>query len=254
MTKTKQSGNPKFYFLFGGPHYDYYRFRVKSEQTMLRSQESGPGPQQGPPQFTAPMGSSVPPGHFAPPPPHLMPPSVTSAPYSPKPQPPNFLKESPLPGSNQFSAAQHPLAPTPFSAANPNSFNRWPQPFAPPPNNSILPADRNDDVAAEIAKLQDQVKESEANLAAQHKTLLEDDKRRRIEEEVISKQLDDELKRMCEDFNINLNEFDKVLQPIIETCRKESIAVGIRDLRLMSAHHVHLSEWKSLDLQQLLYG
>lgn len=33
MTKNKQTGNPKFDFLFGGEYYHYYKFKVNSEQT-----------------------------------------------------------------------------------------------------------------------------------------------------------------------------------------------------------------------------
>ena len=31
MTKEKQKGNPKFAFLFGGEHYNYYRWKVSFE-------------------------------------------------------------------------------------------------------------------------------------------------------------------------------------------------------------------------------
>lgn len=78
---------------------------------------------------------------------------------------------------------------------------------------------------AQIAKARKEIAESEANLDAQHKVLMEDEKQTRIEE-MITKAQSDELKRMCEDYSINLNEFDKILQPIIDTCRKESIAVS----------------------------
>lgn len=36
MTKMKQKDNPNFGFLFGGPHYNYYQYRVTSEQAVLR--------------------------------------------------------------------------------------------------------------------------------------------------------------------------------------------------------------------------
>lgn len=32
MTMDKQQNNPKFYFLFGGPHNAYYKWKVSSEQ------------------------------------------------------------------------------------------------------------------------------------------------------------------------------------------------------------------------------
>jgi calcium homeostasis ER protein len=36
MTKTKQKGNPKFSFLFGGEYYHYYTYKVNAEQAILR--------------------------------------------------------------------------------------------------------------------------------------------------------------------------------------------------------------------------
>jgi len=32
MTKTKQKDNSKFEFLFGGRHFDYYMYKVTTEQ------------------------------------------------------------------------------------------------------------------------------------------------------------------------------------------------------------------------------
>lgn len=32
MTKTKQKGNPKFQFLYGGEYFNYYQYKVTTEQ------------------------------------------------------------------------------------------------------------------------------------------------------------------------------------------------------------------------------
>ena len=32
MTKEKQKNNPKFSFLFGGQHYNYYQYKLSTEQ------------------------------------------------------------------------------------------------------------------------------------------------------------------------------------------------------------------------------
>lgn len=39
MTKSKQKSNPKFQFLFGGDYYNYYMYRVGSEQALLKQQQ-----------------------------------------------------------------------------------------------------------------------------------------------------------------------------------------------------------------------
>lgn len=32
MTKSKQENNPKFAFLYGGEHFNYYQYKVAAEQ------------------------------------------------------------------------------------------------------------------------------------------------------------------------------------------------------------------------------
>lgn len=42
ITKAKQQGNPKFGFLYGGDYYQYYQWRVSSEQTSKQSHQRAP--------------------------------------------------------------------------------------------------------------------------------------------------------------------------------------------------------------------
>ena len=47
MTKSKQENNPKFGFLWGGPYFNYYTYKVTTEQTVMRhkqNQGGGGGP------------------------------------------------------------------------------------------------------------------------------------------------------------------------------------------------------------------
>ncbi len=39
MTKDKQEDNPRFYFLFGGEFFNYYKFRVSQEQALIRNNQ-----------------------------------------------------------------------------------------------------------------------------------------------------------------------------------------------------------------------
>lgn len=39
MTKNKQKDNPKFSFLFGGEHFNYYQYKVTTEQAILKQQQ-----------------------------------------------------------------------------------------------------------------------------------------------------------------------------------------------------------------------
>ena len=38
MTKNKQKDNPKFQFLFGGEYYNYYNYKVSTEQAIIKHQ------------------------------------------------------------------------------------------------------------------------------------------------------------------------------------------------------------------------
>lgn len=220
----------------------------------------GPPPNHmGGPQFNEP------PPHFAPPPPphhhqhqmhpHQQPPPPNFPPSTMGPpshlMPPQmFQSQTPPMHSNMPHPSQHapPPPPPPFN-------NNWgyqespphlqPQHQPPPPQHQYHPLpppmrvatpprdsitsngdpEKDRAILADIAKAREEIISSEQNLAAQHKVLMEDSLPVKIDE-MINKALDDEVKRMCEDYSINLNEFDRTLTPIIETCRKESIANG----------------------------
>ncbi|XP_075590899.1 SR-related CTD associated factor 6 isoform X2 [Dermatophagoides farinae] len=244
MTKNKQMGNPKFMFLFGGEYHAYYRFRVASEQQQAFQQHSKMPAQPLPSHAMPPLPN------FFPNPPPLPPP----LPFPPSSQAPtqfnnNFAsQQSPL---SHHTHPHHQLPPphcpplplhAPFMSEEsfhnhqfvqipPKTVSNWQPPASTnhliqspisAPSSDIESHNRID---SQIQQLKDHLKESEKNLNAQKEVIMGVEMERRINE-MITKQLDDELKRMCEDFNINLNEFDKILQPIIKSCRKESVANG----------------------------
>lgn len=41
MTKSKQKGNAKFQFLYGGEHFNYYQYKVTAEQASKFSCKGG---------------------------------------------------------------------------------------------------------------------------------------------------------------------------------------------------------------------
>lgn len=228
MTKEKQAGNPRFNFLFGGEFYSYYQYKVASEQAMLKGQEfqkqMPPSPAvalHGKPFYSPPVTNQS---------------LVASQQPSPQSNPPPFTpfnmasfpdSEPPFMKNNQYPSSSIP-PPQPFSSTLPHtsSLNHaWRPSFPPPP----LPVIQNekpniDSIQSQITEMEKQISISKDNLDAQKQVLLEEEKQKRLNE-LFTKMQNDELKRMCEDYNINLNEFDKILQPIIDSCRKESIAV-----------------------------
>ena len=169
MTKEKQRDNPRFYFLFGGEYFNYYQYRVTTEQAIQRKQQ-GLQPQQ-----------------------HLM--------------------------NQQMN--QQMMSSGPASAPPPHPPNVWQNNGINNMNNSLDP----NVISQQINELQEQIRQSEANLAAQHQVLMRE--KQILADDLIRQLQDDQLRRMAEDFNINLNDFENVLLPIVENCTKESIAVSI---------------------------
>lgn len=77
---------------------------------------------------------------------------------------------------------------------------------------------------SQINELQDQIRQSLDNLNAQHQMLT--NQQQMLIDESIRKIQVDELVKLANDYNINLNEFELLLHPIFETCTKDSISAG----------------------------
>ncbi|XP_035222086.1 calcium homeostasis endoplasmic reticulum protein-like isoform X2 [Stegodyphus dumicola] len=71
---------------------------------------------------------------------------------------------------------------------------------------------------------QEQIRQSEQNLAAQHQLLLQ---QQQVQvDEVIRKAQDEKLSKLANENELDLKELDSVLQPIIDSCTKDSISNG----------------------------
>ena len=268
MTKNKQAGNAKFMFLFGGEHHAYYQYRVNAERPSCGGEPNfghnlPPAPPNLNPPFY-PMNCSQPAPSFGqfpgalPMTPLKANPSIDGPPYGnnnllpPPPLPPHLQRPSPSMGQSlplppslfqppsKFPvSSEAPPNPPPFGVgwSHPPSMDQnpiapLPPPPQPPPSLPVNQANLHM-IKQEIEQLREKISESERNLSLQYRLIMENEMNSKIEE-TITKLLDDELRRMCEDYDINLNEFDKMLKPIIESCRKESIAVSCS-----SFHHLY---------------
>ncbi|GBN65161.1 Calcium homeostasis endoplasmic reticulum protein [Araneus ventricosus] len=70
---------------------------------------------------------------------------------------------------------------------------------------------------------QEQIRQSEQNLAAQHQLLLT---QQQVQvDEVIRKAQEEKLSKLAKENELDLKELDGVLQPIIDSCTKDSISV-----------------------------
>ena len=248
MTKNKQKGNPKFQFLFGGEHYHYYMYKVNAEQAIMRQQQQQQWGAQAHQQGGYPSGG--PPG----PPPHQggwgprsgqansysygnpphdqswgnRGPGTPSAPHIP----PQISYPPPQPGVNVSSAPTGGLMPTPLmeiqthlppadrkSSTNLNTIT------SPPPNVDIKGLKTSlEGLKSQKETLQEQITQSESNLAAQQTVTME--QTRLQSEEAIRKAKWEHLELLAADTGMDLEEIETVIQPIIESCTKDSISGG----------------------------
>uniref|UniRef100_A0A8D8RCX3 Calcium homeostasis endoplasmic reticulum protein n=1 Tax=Cacopsylla melanoneura TaxID=428564 RepID=A0A8D8RCX3_9HEMI len=162
MTKEKQQGNAKFAFLFGGEFFNYYQYRVTSEQAILKIKGNQHQQQEAPP-----------------------PPSI-------EPQHPTENKPAVW------------LTNTP----------------APQPQNTVTV----EQLTQQQSTLNEQIHQSESNLKAQHEVLkLQEDAK--VDETIRKTQLasfTDEANSL----SLSLETLDSMLQPIMDTCTKDSISSG----------------------------
>lgn len=170
MTKTKQKDNQKFSFLFGGDFFNYYQYKVTTEQAVLkhrqnREQQGGPppgppmhGPPPGPPgqgpfpgggpgfppqgyphNYGYPPNSGYPGSDMPPYPPHGMVPPGGYNQYNPP--PPNCPPQQgePQPNFPPPPNATYPPGEHPSNFSSPPSYPGGPPVSAPPPGTEQQP-------------------------------------------------------------------------------------------------------------------
>ena len=219
MTKNKQKNNPKFSFLFGGEHYHYYNYKVNTEQAILR--------QKSQPPSTPP---SQPPSFYNQPPPNMSGNNWRNPP--PFRGPPPKLTNRPPPQSG------------PPSGWNMNNMNEPPPPIMhnkPPPlmeintfgagiseeSDTVSQSNLDDEIfeaQKQMDNLKEQVQQSEQNLTAQRKVT--EEQVNQLTEDTIRKSRLEYLEHLAQECGIALKELEAVVQPIIDSCTKETIGSG----------------------------
>ncbi|XP_051860840.1 calcium homeostasis endoplasmic reticulum protein isoform X2 [Drosophila albomicans] len=201
ITKQKQQNNPKFEFLYGGEFANYYQYRVAAEQQMLKQQ--GAGMPSGPLYMQQP-----PPNH---------------AHYAPQQQQQQQQQQPQQQSSDGAMQQSQHLWPPNANATNPSN----PQVTAAAANGTALTLNLTTQLEAikmQQNTLREQIKQSDANLSAQH-TALMTQKTKQIDDAMATAQTT-QLEQLANEQGIVLREFDSVLQPIIESCTKDSISAG----------------------------
>ncbi|KAI8123535.1 hypothetical protein FF38_07761 [Lucilia cuprina] len=205
ITKQKQQNNPKFEFLYGGEHAAYYQYRVAAEQNYLKQSS----------------GIANTPTHFTQGPP----PNMLHHPAAGQMQQPPPIGQND--SNNSFSLNQPPpnlqLWNTNASALS-NASSQSPAANGNTQSVAINYTAQIEALNMQQNTLREQIRQSEANLTAQHTALMAQQKKQ-IEEAIEDAQ-NTQLDKKAEELNISLNEFDGILQPIIDACTKDSISQG----------------------------
>ncbi|XP_066597695.1 calcium homeostasis endoplasmic reticulum protein isoform X2 [Prorops nasuta] len=225
MTKNKQKDNPKFGFLFGGEHFNYYQYKVTTEQAILKQKGINPM-QNADPRLNVSQQQQT---------------AVTIA------QPLNNVSLAAGPGLNTQNNGLNPVvgigpvgnSGLPGSMGGPGNAG----PIGPgsnsmgvnPPITGVTPGvniagppawlqNELSNLQSQQTTLQEQVRQSEQNLAAQHAALMAQ-QQGRVEDAVRQAQ-ETSLQNSAQSTNTDLVAFDAVLQPIIDSCTKDSISAG----------------------------
>ncbi|XP_052861844.1 calcium homeostasis endoplasmic reticulum protein [Anopheles cruzii] len=227
MTKSKQKGNPKFAFLYGGEYYNYYQYKVITRQAMMKQQQQ----HQPQPNMSLPplMGQPFPPmlpGFAQQPPPMQQQQQQQQQQLhqhhqqqSQSQPPPKLPPASNAPGGTSNAMPQIWSNPPPLNAGPPNAV----VPMAPSNHNSQLTA-QLEALTKQQHALSEQIRQSEMNLTAQHGVLLQ---QQQVQiDEALTRAQEDLLIALAKENNISLLEFDSKLQPIIDSCTKDSISNG----------------------------
>ncbi|KAK2156555.1 hypothetical protein LSH36_210g04002 [Paralvinella palmiformis] len=161
MTKQKQKDNPKFSFLFHGEHFNYYQYKVTTEQAIINQQKQKMAQQQ---------------------------------------------------------VVQDAMSRPPIPVGTPIPWQQQQQ-HLPPAQQQL-----KDQLEVLRKTTQEQVKQSETNLSAQYQSLMH---QREVQiEEMVTASEDEEIKKLFAECKIMQNDFDAVLQPIVESCTKDAISSG----------------------------
>ncbi|XP_017882786.1 calcium homeostasis endoplasmic reticulum protein isoform X2 [Ceratina calcarata] len=230
MTKNKQKDNPKFGFLFGGEHFNYYQYKVTTEQAILKQKGINPMQNADPrlnvsqqQQTAATVAQPLNNVNLAP---GLntqnngLNPVVGIGPVGNPGGPviPGVPGQIGGPGN-----AGPPIGPVPaMGGVNPPIAG-----VTQPVNIGGPPGWLQNELAnlqSQQTTLQEQVRQSEQNLAAQHAALMAQ-QQGRVEDAVRQAQ-ETALQNSAQNTNTDLTAFDAVLQPIIDSCTKDSISAG----------------------------
>lgn len=195
MTKTKQKGNTKFAFLYGGEYYNYYQYKVASKQQSLMKQGGHP------------MGS--------------MGQQVVLNPFASQNQ---QQQQNQNQNNNQMPPQIWSNPPPPPQQAAPQQQQQQQQPIPQQPVITPQIAAQIEAVNTQQNVLREQIRQSELNLTAQHGVLLQ---QQQVQiDEAVTRAQNDALVKQADDSKISLSDFDAKLQPIIDSCTKDSISNG----------------------------
>lgn len=161
MTKQKQKDNPKFSFLFSGDYFNYYQYRVTTEQAILKQQQQKMAQQQAMVQQAITQQA------------------IRTAPWQQQQQQPPHIQQA-----------------------------------------QVI----QDQLEQQRQIAQEEIKRSETNLAAQYQRILQE-QQVMIDEAIVNAKKE-HIASLSQECEIPLEELNKIVLPIIDSCTKDAISNG----------------------------
>lgn len=223
MMKNKQTGNNEYGFLSpSGPYYKYYQSKVKSEQIAFKLNQQREAATQAARDQVAQSHQGQG-GWNA---------QSQSKPHVNKWNP--TLKiggwQNPNAGNTGWGGTQSNTGKVQAwgksgGMSTSGGSGGWkPEQHETPPTTATQMESLRDEYQTKKADYDSKIKESDGNLKEQRKSLMTD-KENRVDQ-VIEEKLIFECSRDALKLDLNLDEFHRILRPIVKHCTKESIATG----------------------------
>merc|ERR1711990_1256351 len=217
MMMKKQQGNPEYDFLNqGGSFNKYFESKVKTERIAWKITSQREAAAQAARDLVAQSHTNwknqAQKGAIS------QPSKEVKNPWNP-----NLKTGSSWSGSKTgWGGAGNPSIPTSNLSTSGSGWK--PEDSNPPPITTETLDKMKRDYEKKRNEFDSNVKESDSNLKEQRKSLMTD-KENRVDE-VIEKKLIHDCSKEAIKLNINLDEFHKILRPVVKYCTKESIAAG----------------------------
>lgn len=235
MTKQKQQDNQKFSFLFGGENYSYYQYKVQTEQAIINVQKKKLQEQQEQQQQAALAAAQLVASQQLI---QLQQQQPVASQQLTQPITGQQIDVSQQIAAPQVAGTQQITVQTPWQPQQVTTSIQPATVLQTAPVTTVAPltpqqqvTNFQQQIAVQQTQIQQhqtlmdqQIKTSEQNLAAQYQSLMQQ-QQAQIEEAIFNQQAET-LQTLSNDCELPLEDLDKTVKPIIDSCTKDAILTG----------------------------